>query len=101
MWVQTATLREEITLLALGRRGTTQKSGPAAVTSLTIEQLGLPSSARRMRALDAARARAADELGGRTVWCATALPARRGAAQRLRASLEWGGGVVTGLLEVA
>ncbi|HEX7300827.1 MAG TPA: hypothetical protein VF257_17640 [Solirubrobacteraceae bacterium] len=71
------------------------------MTSLTIEQLGLPSSVRRMRALDAARERAADELGGRTVWCATALPGRRAAAQRLRASLQWGGGVVTDLLEVA
>jgi trehalose synthase len=66
-----------------------------------IEHLGLPSSARRMRALEAARERAADELGGRIVWCATALPAHRASAQRLRASLQWGGGVATDLLEVA
>jgi hypothetical protein len=73
------------------------------VTSLTIEHLDPPSSARRMRARDAARRRAVDELAGRTVWCACALPGRRASAQRLRASLQWGGGggVSCGLLEVA
>ena len=62
------------------------------MTSLTIEYLDQPSSTRRLRALDAARGRAADELAGRTVWCASALSGRRAVAQRLRASLQWGGG---------
>jgi hypothetical protein len=62
------------------------------VTSLTIEHLDPPSTARRMRAVEAVRRRALDELSGRTVWCASALPGRRASAQRLRASLQWGGG---------
>jgi trehalose synthase len=73
------------------------------VTSLTIERLDPPSSTRGMRALDATRRRAADALAGRTVWCAAALPQRRASAQRLRACLQWGGGggVTSGLLEIA
>jgi len=56
-----------------------------------------------MRAVEAARRRALDELSGRTVWCASALPDRRASAQRLRSSLQWGGGggLRSGVLEVA
>jgi hypothetical protein len=73
------------------------------VTSMTIEHLDPPSSTRDIRTLDAARQRAVDALAGRTVWCATALPQRQASAQRLRASLQWGGGggVACGLLEIA
>src|SRR3954452_19569611 len=45
-----------------------------------------------MRAVEAVRGRALEELSGRTVWCASALPGRRASARRLRASLQWGGG---------
>jgi hypothetical protein len=72
------------------------------VTSLTIDHLDPPSTARRMRAVEAVRRRALDELSGRTVWCASALPGRRASARRLRASLQWagGGGLRSGVLEV-
>jgi hypothetical protein len=48
------------------------------VTSLVTERLAEPDTARRARALECARRRAADELAGRTVWCLAA--ARTGAA---------------------
>ena len=64
-----------------------------------IEQVDLPTSVRRVRALDAARERAIDGLAGRTVWCATALPSGRGFAQLLRTRLQWGG-VACGMLDV-
>jgi trehalose synthase len=72
------------------------------MTSIAIEQVDPPTSARGLRALDAARERAADGLAGRTVWCATALPSHRDFAQLLRACLQWGGGggVSCVLLEV-
>jgi trehalose synthase len=73
------------------------------VTSLVIEHFGAPSTTRDARAFDRARDRTIDELAGRTVWCATALPAGLDPAQQLRASLGWAsdGGVATGWLEVA
>ena len=73
------------------------------MTSLTVEHLDPPSTARRMRAVEAVRCRALEELSGRTVWCASALPDRRASAQRLRSSLQWGGGggLRSGVLEVA
>jgi hypothetical protein len=72
------------------------------VTSLTIDHLDPPSTVRRMRAVEAVRRRALDELSGRTVWCASALPDRSASARRLRASLQWGGGggLRCGVLEV-
>jgi hypothetical protein len=72
------------------------------VASLVIEHFAEPSSGRDARALDFARSRAVDELAGRTVWCATALPAGRTAAQRLRTCLEWAGpeGVGAAWMEV-
>src|SRR3954453_23097295 len=68
--------------------------------SVVIDRLEPPSSARRARTSDLARARAADRLGGGTVWCATALPAGRGAAQTLRGCLTTDGCVVAEELEV-
>jgi trehalose synthase len=56
-----------------------------------IERVDHPTSGRGLRALDGARRRAVDELGGRTVWCATALASRRAAAALLRGRLQWGG----------
>jgi hypothetical protein len=58
------------------------------VTSLLIEQLDLPASAREARALDAAVDRIGEVLAGRTVWCVTALPVARRSAEALRAHLE-------------
>ena len=55
--------------------------------TLVIDRLEPPSSARRARSSDLGRARAADRLAGRTVWCATALPSGRGAARMLRGCL--------------
>ena len=68
--------------------------------SVVIDRLEPPSSARRARTSDLARARAADRLGGRTVWCATALPAGRGAAHTLRGCLTADGCVVAEELEI-
>src|SRR4051812_42634691 len=68
--------------------------------SVVIDRLEPPSSARRARTSDLARARAADRLGGRTVWCATALPARRGAAPPLRGCLAADGCVGVEGLEI-
>lgn len=71
------------------------------MTSLVIEQLAAPSSVREARALDIASSRAVDELSGRTVWCAAALPGGRDAAETLCASLQSSGeGVAAEWLEV-
>jgi trehalose synthase len=59
------------------------------VTSFLIEQVNAPASSREARVLDAIRRRTADRLAGRTVWCATAIPAGQGSAQRLRDRLRW------------
>jgi hypothetical protein len=69
--------------------------------SVVIDRLEPSSGARAQRASDLARARAADRLGERTVWCATALPAGRGPARALRGCLIADGSVVTRELEVA
>jgi hypothetical protein len=72
------------------------------VTTLTVERLGWWTSDRDARAFDATRDVAADELGGRTVWCASALPTGRASARRLRALLgEEGGAAADGLDVVA
>jgi hypothetical protein len=72
------------------------------VTSLLLQHLGAPSSAREARALDSARKRAVDELAGRTVWCASALRASGDSAGLLRSSLRWAGddGVIASRLDV-
>lgn len=72
------------------------------MTSLVTERFGAPSSVRENRVADFARRRAVDQLAGRTVWCASALPEGRSRARRLRASLRWAhdDGVVTRELEV-
>jgi trehalose synthase len=57
------------------------------VTSLVIEQFGAPLSIREARVLEFARERAADELAGRTVWCASAGRTGRSQARALRACL--------------
>lgn len=59
------------------------------MTSFLIEQVNAPASSRDARVLDAIRRRTADGLAGRTVWCAAALPAGRGSAQRLRDHIRW------------
>jgi hypothetical protein len=59
------------------------------MTSLVTERFGAPSSVREIRAADFARRRAVDQLAGRTVWCASALPEGRARARRLPASLRW------------
>jgi hypothetical protein len=67
---------------------------------VVIDRLEPLPSARRVRMSDLARERAADRLGGRTVWCATALPAGRGAAHTLRGCLTADGCVVAEELEI-
>jgi trehalose synthase len=51
------------------------------------QRFGVPASSRSARVLEGARRRATDELAGRTVWCAAALPDGRGAATRLHERL--------------
>jgi trehalose synthase len=58
------------------------------MSSLVIEHLDLPASARHVRAYEVAGERAGDMLAGRTVWCATALPRARRAAEQLREHIE-------------
>src|SRR4051812_10008407 len=72
------------------------------MTSLVTERFGAVSTAREIRTADFARRRAVDELAGRTVWCASALPEGRPRARRLRASLRWAhdDGVVARELQV-
>lgn len=64
-------------------RAASGEGGEGAVTSLVTDQFGLPAGGRSSRAAELARDRAVDELGGRTVWCATALPADRERALEL------------------
>jgi hypothetical protein len=68
--------------------------------SFVTDRLEAPSTTRAERATDLARARAADRLAGRTVWCATALPAGRGAAGALRRCLAADGCVAAQQLDV-
>jgi hypothetical protein len=73
------------------------------MTSLSMQQLDPPASGRRMRALEALRERAVDELAGRTVWSAAGVSRGQASARRLQTSLQWGGGggVACGSLQVA
>src|SRR5258708_4121708 len=59
-----------------------------AVTRMVIDRFDAPSSSRAARAMDSARAHAADELAGRTVWCTAALPGGRATARALREMLQ-------------
>jgi hypothetical protein len=53
-----------------------------------IEHFDPPTTARGAQTLVALRRWAADELGGRTVWCMAAWPTGRDAAHRLRHRLQ-------------
>jgi trehalose synthase len=59
------------------------------MTSVLIEQVNAPASSRDARVREAVRRRTADELAGRTVWSATAIPAGRRSAQGLGERLRW------------
>jgi len=59
------------------------------VTSLVSEQFEVPSSRRGARRLDLARCRVVEDLAGRTVWSASALPEGRVSAERLGRHLDW------------
>ncbi len=58
------------------------------MSSLLIEHLAVADSPRRARAHHVAGERAGDVLAGRTVWCATAVPRARRAAEHLRDQIE-------------
>jgi hypothetical protein len=72
------------------------------VSTLVTERFGAPTSVRVARAQSFARSRAVDELAGRTVWFATALPEGEASARELQASLAWAGadGVAAAWLDV-
>ena len=53
------------------------------MASLSYERFGLPTGGRSARALDRASGRAAEDLGGRTVWCVSAVADGRRAASAL------------------
>jgi hypothetical protein len=53
------------------------------MATVTIERVGVTPGSRAARVLEAVSRGAADELAGRTVWCAAALPRGRAAARRL------------------
>jgi hypothetical protein len=58
------------------------------MASLVIEHLDLPVGTRYARAQEVAGERAGEMLAGRTVWCATAVPRARRAAEQLRDHIE-------------
>jgi hypothetical protein len=70
--------------------------------SFETERFGAPWSARARRARSYARERAVDQLTGRTVWCAGALPGGRARAAGLQDRLGWahGDGVVAAPLDI-
>lgn len=61
------------------------------MTSPVIEHLDLPAGTRYARAYEVAGERADEVLAGRKVWCATALPRARRAAEQLRDHIEGAG----------
>jgi hypothetical protein len=67
---------------------------------LTIERFDPPTSQRATRVRSRAGDRAADELGGRHVWCASASPRGRGEARALEERLRAGGDVDAAPLDV-
>jgi hypothetical protein len=70
------------------------------MTTLLIEHFGFSSSTRDRRAVRSAGERAADALGGRTVWCATALTAGEEPARSLQRHLSSGGALNVRRLEL-
>lgn len=72
------------------------------MTSLVSEQFEVPSSRRGARRLDLARCRVVEDLAGRTVWSASALPEGRVSAESLGRHLDWAraGGVEASWIEV-
>src|SRR4051794_29532874 len=73
---------------------------PRAMPRLMIERFDPPTSQRASRVRSWAGARAADQLGGRHVWCASASPRGRGEARALGERLRAGGGIDAGSLDV-
>jgi len=67
---------------------------------LTIERFDPPTSPRASRVRSWAGARAADQLGDRHVWCASASPRGRGEARALQERLRAGGGLNAAALDV-
>ncbi|WP_445149555.1 hypothetical protein [Baekduia sp. Peel2402] len=67
---------------------------------LTIERFDPPTSSRASRIRSWAGARAADQLGERHVWCASASPRGRGDARALQERLRAGGGLDAAALDV-
>lgn len=63
-------------------------SEEVVVTSLVSEQFEEPSSRRGARRLELARRRAVEELAGRTIWSARALPESRVRAESLARDLD-------------
>jgi hypothetical protein len=62
------------------------------MATLLVEPVGRPRTARDGRALHHVRDRAADELAGRTIWSASALPGASAGSQALLECLAWVGG---------
>jgi hypothetical protein len=70
------------------------------MTRLTTERFDPPTSQRASRVRAWAAARAADQLGDRHVWCASASPRGRGGARALEERLHAGGDLEVALLDV-
>jgi hypothetical protein len=62
------------------------------MTTLLVQPAGRPGTARDARVLDGALDRATEQLAGRTVWSATALPESAPDARALTECLRWAGG---------
>jgi hypothetical protein len=58
------------------------------MTRLLVETIEIESTGRATHALQHARERSVDDLGGRTVWCAAALPAGHARARALQAVVD-------------
>jgi hypothetical protein len=73
------------------------------MASLMSERFGVPARTRDARALGYAAERAVDLVGGRTVWCASAMPRSHEAAQALSDCLRRpdAGGVSAATLELS
>ena len=73
------------------------------MANLVSERFGVPARTRDVRALNYAAERAVDLLGGRTVWCASAMPRSREPAQALSDCLRRpeAGGVSAAALELS
>jgi hypothetical protein len=61
------------------------------MTRLMLARLARPTTANEARLRESDGSRTAEELAGRTVWCAAALPGGRASAEALRACLLEGG----------